>query len=111
MTTILPVDSNGHPIPALRLKSGGAHSISTSATSARNTTAFAATTRILSLYATQDVYVNFGDSSVTASSSSHFFPAGVYYDFSLGGEGAGRFTHVAALRVSADGVLRISEKE
>jgi hypothetical protein len=111
MTTQLPLDHNGNPIPALRLQSGGAHAITTTASSARNTTAFSADTRVVSLYASQDVYIQFGDSSVSATTSSHFFPAGVYYDMALGGDGTGHYTHIAALRVSADGVLRISEKE
>lgn len=111
MTTKLPTDNSGNPIPALRMKASGAHSISTSSSSARNSTAFSDDTRVISLYATQDVYLNFGGSSVTATSSGHFFPAGVYYDVAIGGDGTGHYTHVAALRVSADGVLKISEKE
>ena len=52
MTTIMPQDIDGHPIPAVRLKEGGAHTINTGASSARNTTAFDPETRIISLYAT-----------------------------------------------------------
>lgn len=111
MATKLPLDSNDNPIPALRLKSGGAHTISTSAISARNSTAFDTETRVVSVYATQDVYLAFGDSSVAATSSDHFFPAGVYYDVALGGDGAAHATHVAALRVTDDGTVYVSEKE
>lgn len=111
MTTKLPLDTNDNPIPALRLKDGAAHSISTSVSSARNSTAFDAETRVISVYATEDVYLAFGDSSVTASTTDHFFPAGLYYDVAIGGDGTGHFTHLAALRVSADGAVYISEKE
>ena len=111
MTTQLPLDSNKNPIPALRLKNSAAHSISSSASSARNATAFDDQTRIVSIYATQDVYVNFGGASVTASASDHFFPAGVYYDFAIGGDGTGHYTHMAVLRASADGTVYVSEKE
>ncbi|MEM7651432.1 MAG: hypothetical protein AAF204_05050 [Pseudomonadota bacterium] len=111
MTTKLPLDINDNPIPALRLKSGGAHSINSSASSARNATAFADETRVVSLYATQDVYISFGGATVTASTSDHFFPAGVYYDIALGGDATGHFTHVAVLRASADGQVYVSEKE
>ena len=111
MTTQLPLDHNGHPIPALRLQSGGAHAINSTVTSARNTTPFGADTRVISLYASQDVYIKFGDSTVTATTSSHFFPAGLYYDMAVGGDGTGHYTHIAVLRVSADGIVRISEKE
>lgn len=111
MTTKLPLDSNDNPIPALRLKDSGAHVINTSAISARNGVAFDPETRVISVYATQDVYLNFGDSSVTATGSHHFFPAGVYYDIAIGGDIIGHYSHVAALRVGADGQLYISEKE
>jgi hypothetical protein len=111
MSTKLPTDSNNNPIPALRLKSGGAHRITTSGTSARNSTAFSSDTKIVSLYATQDVYLRFGGPSVTAAATDHFFPAGLYYDVALGGDGAGHNTHVAALQVSAAGSVYISEKE
>lgn len=111
MTTLLPTDADDNPIPAVRLKNGGAHNIATSASSARNTTGFASDTRIISLYATQDVYIKFGDSSVTATASDHFFPKNVYYDLAVGGDRTMHYTHVAALQVSTGGTLYISEKE
>jgi len=111
MTTKLPLDSNDNPIPALRLKPGGAHTLSTSAISARNVTGFSPDTRVISVYATQNVYLTFGDSSVSAGASDHFFPAGTYYDFAIGGDGTGHHTHVAALRVDTDGAVYLSEKE
>lgn len=111
MTTKLPLDSNNNPIPALRLKNSGAHVLASSASSARNAAAFDVDTRVISAYASQDVYINFGGASVTATSSDHFFPAGTYYDFAIGGDGTGHYTHVAVLRVSADGNVYVSEKE
>ena len=111
MPTFLPEDSNDNPIPALRFKSGGAHNISVSATSARNSTALDADTRVISLYATVPVYVAFGDVTVTATSSDHYFPAGVYYDVAIGGEKTAHRTHVAVLRVDSDGDVYVSEKE
>ncbi|MGB0720425.1 MAG: hypothetical protein ACPGRX_08125 [Bdellovibrionales bacterium] len=111
MSTKLPLDVNDNPIPALRLKSGGAHVIASGASSARNSTAFDDATRVVSLYATQPVYVAFGDVAVTASSSDHYFPAGVYYDIALGGDGAAHNTHLAVLQVGASGNVYVSEKE
>lgn len=111
MTTYLPRDAHGHPIPAVRLKSGGAHSIAATAASARNEAAFASSTRVVSLYATGPVYVKFGNSSVTATSSDHYFPTGIYYDFAIGGDETAQYTHVAVLRVSADCTVYVSEKE
>ena len=111
MTTLLPQDSNDHPIPALRLKSGGAHNITVGATSTRNSTGFDSETQIISLYSDVAVYLAFGDSSVTATTSDHYFPAGIYYDVSIGGDHSAHYTHVAALQVSGGGTLYISEKE
>lgn len=111
MSTFLPQDSNDYPIPALRLKNGGAHAVASSASSARNGAAFDASTRIVSLYATNGVYVKFGDASVSATSSDHYFPAGVYYDVSIGGDKTAHYTHVAVLAADGDGTVYISEKE
>ena len=111
MPTILPLDQDSNPIPAVRLRSGGAHAIAATATSVRNATGFNAETRVVSLYATGPVYVKFGGASVTATSSDHYFPSGVYYDFAIGGDKVPHYTHVAVLRVSSDCTLYVSEKE
>ncbi len=111
MSTKLPLDSNDNPIPALRFKNGAAHVINFSASSARNVSAFSDETRVISIYATQNMYVRFGDDAVSADSGDHFFPAGQYYDVAIGGDGAGHHTHIAAIRVDTDGVLYVSEKE
>ena len=111
MTTLLPQDLNDNPIPALRMKSGGAHSIAAGGSSARNSTAFEADTQIVSLYADVPVYIAFGDSSITASSADHYLPAGLYYDVSIGGDHSAHYTHIAVLQVSSAGTLYISEKE
>ncbi|MCU1418790.1 MAG: hypothetical protein JWP32_2964 [Schumannella sp.] len=112
MPTILPLDDDNNPIPAIRLKSdGGAHAIAAAESSARNSTAFADDTKVVSLYATGPVYVRFGTSGVNASSLDHYFPPGVYYDFSLGGDKVPHYTHIAVLRVSGDCMVYVSEKE
>lgn len=109
--TILPKDINDNIIPALRFKDGAAQSISVTATAAENATAFDANTRVISLYATVPVYLKFGVSdTVTATSSDHYFPAGVYYDVAIGGGDSAHLPYVSALRVSEDGALFISEK-
>ncbi|HNQ91348.1 MAG TPA: hypothetical protein PKI93_00280 [Alphaproteobacteria bacterium] len=110
MPTLMPTDQNNNPIPALRLKDAGSHKITATATSARNSTAFDAETQIVSLYATVGVYIKFGTSTVTATTSDHYFPAGVYYDFAIGGDGSAHKTHMAVLRESTDGTVYISEK-
>lgn len=111
MSIIMPQDQDGHPIPAIRLKSGGSHTVNTSATTARNSTAFDEDTRVISVYATEPVFIAFGDETVSANASDHYFPANVYYDFSIGGDKVGQYTHIAAVAASAAGVVYISEKE
>ncbi|MGH1374789.1 MAG: hypothetical protein ACRBCK_00455 [Alphaproteobacteria bacterium] len=111
MTTLMPKDVNDNPIPALRLKDGGAHTITIGASSARNASAFNAGTRIISLYSDVPVYLTFGDSSVSADTNDHYFPAGTYYDISIGGDHSAHYTHVAALQTTTSGTLYISEKE
>jgi len=114
----LPLDDAGNAIPAMQLKNGGAHQIAIGATSARNSTPF--TCKIASLYCDQPCYVAFGDETVEATASDHYFPAGIYYDFSLAGFGSAqsyddaneeRYTHIAVLQVSAGGMAYVSEKE
>lgn len=88
MPTLLPLDDDSHPISAMRLRPGGAHTITAAATSARNTAAFDADTRIVSLYASVPVYIRFG------------------------GGRTGHYTHLAVLRAGGtDGPVYISEKE
>lgn len=109
--TYLPLDKDNYPIPALRLKPAGAHSIAVSNAAARNSTGFGADTRIVSLYATGPVFVKLGDNTVTATATDHYFPAGVYYDIAIGGGKTGQTTHISAIRADTDCVLYISEKE
>ncbi len=111
MPTLLPLDSDNNVIPAVRLRDGGAHAISATAVSGRNSTAFNAETRIVSLIATGPVYIRFGNNSVTATSSDHYFPEGLYYDFAIGGGRVKQYTHVAVLRADQDCTVYVSEKE
>lgn len=111
MTTLLPQDLNDNPIPAVRFKPGGAHTLAAGASSARNSTGFDSNTRVISIYADVPVYLAFGDSAVTASATDHFFPAGVYYDVAIGGDETAHYTHVAVLQADTAGTLYISEKE
>lgn len=106
MPTLLPQDSNNHPIPALSLKDGAAHSISASSTaSTRNSVAFAADSVVISLYADVPVYLAFGDATIDATTNDHYFPAGLYYDFAI------KNTHVAVRAAAGNGTVYISEKE
>lgn len=112
MPTLLPRDDDYQPIPALRLKAGGAQTLSlTTSASTRTAAAFDDATCIIGLYASTPIYVRTGDSSVSAGSSDHYYPAGLYSCFSLGDARQGRHTHLAARAVEGDGTLYISEME
>lgn len=111
MTTLLPRDDDNIPIQALRLKSGSAHSISVTAASARNATAFDAATCTIAIYATGPCFVRSGNLTVTAAATDHYLPGGTYLYLSLGHTKVGRNSHIAAIRANADVTLYISELE
>lgn len=111
MTLYLPQDKDGNPVPAIRLKDEGAHTMSVSGIAARNGTAFDPETRIISVFATEPVFVKFGDETVTATNADHYFPANVYYDFAIGGDKVGQYSHISAIAAGAAGNVYISEKE
>lgn len=104
--TTLPMDNDNNPIPALRLNPNGAHNIAVTSIAGRNVTPFSDATRILSLYATVPTYIQFGD----ATTSDHYFPAGVYYDFAIGGDKALHTDHLSVLAAEGNGIIYISEK-
>lgn len=113
MTTLLPKDADNNAIPALRLRDGGAHTLSVTAVASANSVAFNEDTKVISIYATAPVYLKCGDNGVTATTSDHYFPGGVYYDIAIAG-GAGKGAHssyLSALRLDEDCTLYISEKE
>jgi hypothetical protein len=110
--TTLPRDNDNTPIPALRLKPSGAHNISVlTVNPTQNANPFDSETRILSLYATSPVYVAFGDSNITATSSDHYFPSGLYYDVAIGGDKTVHTPYVSLLAVDSDCSVFISEKQ
>lgn len=113
MTTLLPKDADNNIIPALRLRDSGAHSLNVGVAATRNIVAFNDETKIISIYATAPVFLKFGDNTVVATTSDHYFPGGVYYDIAITG-GAGKGAHnayVSAIRAEEDCTLYISEKE
>ena len=108
----MPTDANDNPIPALALRNGGSHTIAVTATSAKNTNPFPSTTKVVSVYATVDVFIEFGNSSITASPADHFFPAGLYYDFAINQDEESTVTNIAVVRAgTTDGTVYLSEKE
>jgi hypothetical protein len=109
----MPTDAQGKPIPCLAPRDNGAHSISVTENSARNSTAFQNSadplygSRVISVYSDVGFYFQFGDSAVTATTSDHYMPGNVYYDWTL----PKRVTHIAVIRAATtDGTVWISEK-
>jgi len=101
----LPRDNDDQVIQALSLKTDGSHKIEAGQTSDRSGEL---SSKVVFLYATEAVYLRFGDATVTATATDHYFPKGVWFGFALKNiEDA--HTHIAALAVDADAVLYISE--
>ena len=109
--TTLPRDNDNTPIPALRLNPNGAHQISATGTASRNATPFADDTRVISVYATDAVYIQCGDNAVTATTSDHYFPGGLYYDFAIGGDKVEHNPYVSVIAASGSASVYISEKQ
>lgn len=111
MPTSLPTDFNNNPIPALRFKTGGSHTINVTQNSVQNTVPFDDETKVISLYSTGPVYIKFGTDGVEATDQDHYFPGFTYYDVAIGEKSTGHFTHLAVIRAEQDCTLYISEKE
>lgn len=109
--TYMPIDYNNVSIPVLRLRAGKSHKIAAGVASARNAVAFNADTRVVSVYASVPVYIAFGASNVSVTNTGHYYPAGVYYDFSIGGGKVAHSTHLAIMAVGDTGDVYVSEKE
>lgn len=110
--TTLPRDNDNIPIPALRLKPNGAHTLNaTTAATVENLTGFDDATRIVSLYATGGVYVAFGDANVTATTADHYFPSGLYYDLAIGGDKTLHTPYISVLAADSDCTVFLSEKQ
>ena len=89
MSFRMPVDDNGNAVPCITLKEDGAHkvlSIQSNAPS-KNATPFGDDTVVISLYVTNPVYIKFlqGPNDTPATAEDHYYPAGIYYNFHLGG--------------------------
>ncbi len=111
-----PKDADGVTLQVLRPKATpGAHQISVTGTTARNSTAFNENTRAVELWSTEDLFFRFGGSTVTAVTTDHFLPREVARSYATGGDvtvgGLQQATHIAAIRESISGTLYVSELE
>jgi hypothetical protein len=108
-----PRDDGNEAIPVLGLRPGGGKQIVFSGASTRST-AISNSVRVVTLYATQDCFVETGDATVEANgSTSHFLPASIPYDISLGAEtvASENDRYVSVIAVSDSGTLYLSERE
>ena len=108
-----PRDDKNAPIPVMSLRPQTGQKINFTDSSQRSTE-FAPSTRVITVFATKNVFVELGDSSVTANqTNSHFLGANIPYDLSLGDDtiSSETFKFLAVVRDSEDGVLHISERE
>lgn len=113
MPTLLPRDEDFHPIPALRLKPGGAHAVPVGDLGARNAVAFSPDTRVIAVHSDVPAYLRTGDSAVEATAADHVLPAGIYLYLSVGDSRRGiAHSHIAALAADhTPGTLHVSEME
>lgn len=111
----LPKNPGGGLVQVMRSKVGaagvGAHQITVSGTSARNTTAFDTDTRVIEVYAIEDCWFRQGDGTITAAANDHFLPAKTGRLYAIGGDQLTQATHFAAIQVTTGGTLYITEME
>jgi hypothetical protein len=108
-----PRDDANEPIPVLGLKPAGGSKINFNPSSSSLSTQFSASIRVITLYATDDCYVEIGNAAVQANTStSHFVPSGFLYDIALGSQfiSAETFKYISVIGATVSGVLHISER-
>lgn len=111
--TRMPRDDNSQSIPVLRFRAGGSQQISLS-TSAARSSEFSSGTRVITLICSVAAFFESGGSSVTATTSSHYIPAGIPIDMALGADLSdtdGYHTHISVVLSDGTGTAYISERE
>ena len=108
-----PRDDGNDPIPVLGLRPG--RGLQVPYTSNSNTSpAISSSVRVITVYATTDCFIETGNASISADTvNSHFLPAQIPYDLSLGAENnaADNDKYVAVIQSASGGTLYISERE
>ena len=105
-----PRDDSNDPIPVLSYRAGAAQQITTSASSQRSS-AFSHATSVISIYCTADCHIEIGDSTVEATTSSHFIPASNYIDIAVKHDlNDDSQKHIAVIQASSSGTFHISER-
>ncbi|WP_027136297.1 hypothetical protein [Geminicoccus roseus] len=86
MSTLLPLDDNGHPIAILGFVHHGTQKLEVASSASARSAALPEGVRVVSLIATGPVRFELGGASVTADpASSPYLHPGVYLDLPVGG--------------------------
>ena len=108
-----PRDDGNDPIPVLGLRPNAGHQVPFSSDS-NTSPAISSSIRVVTLYSTQDCFIETGGASVEANTSnSHFLPASLPYDISLGAEtdATNNDKYIAVIQATSGGTLYISERD
>ena len=109
-----PRDDGNAAIPVLGFRPNRGHQVPFTVGASNTSPQFSDSIRVVTLFSTQDAFIETGDASVTASNTtSHFLPADIPYDISLGDETSAvdNDKFVAVIGSTSDGKLFISERE
>lgn len=105
-----PRDDANYPIPVLSYRFNGGQRLELGVDTI--STRISSSIRVVSLYATADCFFEVCDEDGSANTtSSHFLPAGIYLDVSLGSDNNAALMHkYIAVASSNSGTLYISER-
>ena len=109
-----PRDDGNDPIPVLGFRANKGHQVPFTVGASNTSPQFSDSVRVVTLYSTKDAFIETGSSTVEASNvTSHFLPATIPYDISLGNENdaVNNDKFVAVIGDSSAGKLYISERE
>ena len=108
-----PRDDGNDPIPVLGLRPNRGLQVPFTASS-NTSPEISSSVRVVTLYSTQDCFIEIGNSAVEASTTtSHFLAGSLPYDISLGAETdpSENSKFVAVIQDSTSGKLYISERD
>jgi hypothetical protein len=108
-----PRDDGMEPIPVLGLRPNGGYQVPFTASS-NTSPAIAGSIRVVTLYSTQDCFIETGNAATVANTAnSHFLPNSIPYDISLGAETDSTLNdkYVAVIQATTAGTLYISERD
>ena len=102
-----PLDRKGRVLPVLRFKANTSQALSANIAASTRSNQFGGTTQVISvLSVTYPVYFDTGNSSIGATTSSHYLPPDNMLQLKLGDH-----THLAVRAVSSNTTIYVSELE